>query len=139
MMGHSPGRGPRRAAIIDAMATFTGPVTGGTIIEPACLTQCDLASHGYVEEEFFADGEACGYDLAGETASDGAWTAVAAESAPFRTRLVVRRPAGQGRFGGLLETFSRRRPGRDAQRRAAVRTARRYRRRLAVRLDRAAC
>src|SRR5580658_8086494 len=81
-MGHSPGHGPRRAAIIDAMATFSGPVTVGTIIEPACLTQCDLSDHGYVEEEFFAHGDACGYDLAGEAASDGTWTAVAAESAP---------------------------------------------------------
>jgi hypothetical protein len=101
-MGYSPGHRPQQAAIIDAMATFSGPVTVGTIIEPACLTQCDLASHGYVEEEFFADGDAFGYDLAGEAASDGAWSAVAAGSAPFRTRLVVRRPADQARFSGVV-------------------------------------
>jgi hypothetical protein len=84
------------------MVTFCGPVTAGTITKPAAMVTVDLAAQGYVEEEFLAEGTACGYDLAGEAAPDGRWTAVPAEGKPYRTRVLVRRPADPARFSGTL-------------------------------------
>ncbi len=84
------------------MVTFSGALSAGAIVEPACVVQFELAAHGYTEEEFAAEGTAVGYDLAGEPAGDGRWAAVPAEPAPFRTRVVVRRPADAGRFSGTV-------------------------------------
>jgi|HubBroStandDraft_1064217.scaffolds.fasta_scaffold19428_2 hypothetical protein len=97
-----PYRSNQGAVIIDSMVTFVGPLTAGAIIEPACIVPFDLAANGYVEEEFLAAGEASGYDLAGEAASDGHWTTVAAEPASYRTRVVVRRPADGRQFSGTV-------------------------------------
>ncbi len=79
------------------MITFLGPVTAGGIIEPMCIVPFDLAAHGYVQEEFFASGTASSYRLAGAARSDGRWAAEVAGSAPFRTRIVVRRPESPDR------------------------------------------
>ncbi len=83
------------------MVTFCGPVTAGTMTKPAAMVTVDLAASGYVEEEFLAQGEACGYDVAGEASPDGRWAAGPAESKPYRTRVVVRRPADPARFSGI--------------------------------------
>jgi hypothetical protein len=96
------GRFPHADVIIDNMVTFSGPPTAGTIVEPASLAQFELAAHGYAEEEFLVAGTAAGYDLAGAATADGRWTAVPAETAPFRTRIVVRRPVDAGRFSGTV-------------------------------------
>src|SRR5712691_3913135 len=102
----SPGLGAdgrvRPAVIIDSMVTFCGPVTAGTITKPAAMIAVDLAASGYVEEEFLAQGSACGYDVTGEAGPDGRWTAVPAETEPYRTRVLVRRPADAARFAGLV-------------------------------------
>jgi hypothetical protein len=84
------------------MVTFEGPLTAGTIIEPVCVAEVSLTASGYAEEEFAVAGAAAGYDLAGEARADGRWQAVPAESAPFRTRIVVRRPAEANRFSGTV-------------------------------------
>jgi hypothetical protein len=63
----------------------------------------DLAGNGYIEEEYLAEGIACGYDVAGELAEDGEWTITATpDTAPYRTRVVVRRPLDPARFSGVL-------------------------------------
>ena len=62
----------------------------------------DLAASGYVEEEFLAAGMAAGYDVTGEAGPDGRWTAAPAESEPYRTRVLARRPADPARFSGTL-------------------------------------
>ena len=84
------------------MVTFCGPVTAGTITKPAAMIAVDLAASGYVEEEFLAQGSACGYDVTGEAGPDGYWTAVPTETEPYRTRVLVRRPADPARFSGTL-------------------------------------
>jgi hypothetical protein len=84
------------------MITFSGPLTAGTIIEPAFIGQFDLAAHGYTEDEFIAAGTAVGYDLDGAATADGRWTAVPAEEAAFATRVIVRRPVDPGRFSGTV-------------------------------------
>jgi len=92
----------RPAVIIDSMVTFCGPVTAGTITKPAAMIAVDLAASGYVEEEFLAEGTACGYDLTGDAGPDGRWTAIPAQTKPYRTRVLVRRPADAARFSGTL-------------------------------------
>jgi hypothetical protein len=59
---------------------------------PAPAGAYDLAALGYVEEEFRLDGEAVSYALAGERPADGRWRAEEGQSAPFTTRILVRRP-----------------------------------------------
>ncbi len=62
----------------------------------------DLSVSAYVEEEFFLAGTARSFEMAGERSEDGRWTAAPAGSATFKTRILVRRPADVGRFGGTV-------------------------------------
>lgn len=79
----------------------TGPVTGGTKNRPWSLPQADLDSRGYVAEEYLLEGTARSYRLAdGELTPDGKWTAEPKDSAPYRTRILVVRPADAARFNG---------------------------------------
>lgn len=60
----------------------------------------ELAKAGYVEEEFAAEGTATSYAAQGEQTGDGRWTFAPADSAPYRTRVLVRRPKDPKRFSG---------------------------------------
>src|SRR5690625_3049122 len=60
---------------------------------PFFATYLDLAGAGYVEEEFYLTGEADGY------ATDGT---LVATGIPYRTRIIVRRPASPARFNGTV-------------------------------------
>jgi hypothetical protein len=62
----------------------------------------DLAALGYVEEEFILEGQASSFAIQGERTADGQWRAAPAESAPFVTRLVTRRPIDRERFSGAV-------------------------------------
>jgi hypothetical protein len=57
----------------------------------------DLASQGYVEEEFFIKGTASTYDI-----SPGQTGTVKDSGLPYFTRIVVRRPADPKRFNGTV-------------------------------------
>lgn len=56
---------------------------------------------GYVEEELFVGGTATRFDAV-DTPDDGFWTATPGEEAPYRTRVVVRRPAAAEDFSGTV-------------------------------------
>ena len=84
-------------------ATVTGPIA--VSVPPGhpsrdfvfSTSAIDLAGHGYVEEEFFIEGNANRYttpDLTTGRVIDGGH--------PYRTRLVVRRPASPERFNGTV-------------------------------------
>ncbi len=60
----------------------------------------DLAALGYVEEEFTLSGDATSYRLAGERARSGHWSAEPDKTAPYVTRILVRRPADATSFSG---------------------------------------
>ena len=81
-----------------------GPVTGRTHGWAFGRPLFDLKTHGYVEEEFFLDGTATTFRLApGSTMTwDGRWSAEKAASVPFKTRLLVYRPADAARFNGTV-------------------------------------
>jgi len=62
----------------------------------------DLGSLGYVEEEFLLSGEASSYQFTGERTSSGHWSASADETAPYASRILVRRPADGTPFSGTV-------------------------------------
>ena len=82
--------------------TIEGPVTGGKGSPFVETTTFDLATVGYVQEEFFLTGTASTYVSAGSLGTDGKWTVTAGPTAPYKTRIVVYRPAKAKRFNGTV-------------------------------------
>jgi Alpha/beta hydrolase domain len=95
------GSASTQRATYPADATLTGPVTVGHIIEPLSGLPLDLAANGYVEQEFFASGTATAF-TATSAPSSGKWSIAPTTTAPYRTRIVVRRPADPARFNGTV-------------------------------------
>jgi hypothetical protein len=62
----------------------------------------DLERHGYVSEEWLLEGTACSWRALGELGDDGRWATEVDAEAPYRTRLVVCRPAHPDRFNGTV-------------------------------------
>jgi Alpha/beta hydrolase domain len=91
---------PARALV--ARPVVSGPIPGtvpGDRLSPNLedtypffSTPDDLAAAGYVEQEFYLSGVADGWDAQG---------AQVATDVPYRTRMVVRRPASSARFNGI--------------------------------------
>jgi hypothetical protein len=90
-------------AVSTAGVTVEGPIPGAVpgdrnakLLEetyPFFSTPDDLAANGYVEEEFYLAGEADAY------ATDGSKLA---DDVPYRTRIIVRRPAAPAAFNGTV-------------------------------------
>ena len=79
-----------------------GPVTGGSRGHVFGGSVRDLAAHGYVEEEYFIEGQAKRF-LVSKTPVDGRFLSEKeSESAPYKTWLVVRRPQDPAQFNGTL-------------------------------------
>jgi hypothetical protein len=62
----------------------------------------DLNSYGYVEHEYFLEGTATAYDYARPPGNDGMWSVTAKTTAPYKTRLIVRRPTDPMKFNGTV-------------------------------------
>ncbi|MEO8693986.1 MAG: alpha/beta hydrolase domain-containing protein [Acidimicrobiales bacterium] len=86
---------------------ITGRITGGAHGWPFAAATFDLDACGYVEEEWGLTGAAQLFrHRAGTDRSfDGRWQAEPSGSAPYRTRLLVRRPADPDRFNGTVVLF----------------------------------
>ena len=82
-------------ALVSA-ACVSGPLPPGPRI-PA-----ELAPAGFVEHEYFIDGQARSYAPVGTWTSDGVWAAETTGSAAYRTRVIVRRPAEAADFNGTV-------------------------------------
>lgn len=83
------------------VARVTGPITGGAHKRPFAAYFGDIASVGYVEAEYFLEGEARSFDLHSAPPS-GRFEVSAARTQPYRTRILVRRPADPARFNGTV-------------------------------------
>lgn len=57
---------------------------------------------GYVQTEYFFEGAASAFTAATPLSPDGRWDTTVAETAPFRSRLVVNRPIDAARFNGTV-------------------------------------
>jgi hypothetical protein len=84
-----------------AVASFSGPVTTGKLIEPETALPTQLAAHHYVEQEFFASGIAHAF-TATSAPADGKWTITPTSAASYRTRVIVRRPESPAHFSGTV-------------------------------------
>ncbi|HEY1651995.1 MAG TPA: alpha/beta hydrolase domain-containing protein [Acidimicrobiales bacterium] len=71
-------------------------------VTPDFMRAYDLATLGYEETEFRVDGVASCYELKGERGADGQWDVTPGAEAPYRTRMVVRRPTDPSRFSGVV-------------------------------------
>ena len=85
-----------------AAPTVEGPITGGEHGFPFIGTVLDLAAHAYVEEEFFVAGTAHAFASNAPLAPDGRWSVAPAGRAPYRTRILVRRPRNSADFNGTV-------------------------------------
>jgi Alpha/beta hydrolase domain len=83
---------------------MVGPIEGGAHGWPFSASMADLDAAGYVEEEYFLEGDATAYTLepGAEYGTDGRWAVQASRTAPFRTRLLVVRPVDSARFNGTV-------------------------------------
>jgi hypothetical protein len=89
------------ALSLGATAMAAPPAVKAVPGEPVlALASYDLKALGYVVEEFFLDGTAQSYKLAGQATADGKWQAVPADTAHYVTRIVVARPADPKKFNG---------------------------------------
>ena len=97
-------RGPADASTEASIAipALTGPITGGTMGKPFDAAPIDLASYGYVEEEFFIEGDASAYAFVGTPGSDGVWSVKTTTKAHYKTRLLVRHPTDPAKFNGTV-------------------------------------
>jgi len=85
-------------------AEVEGPVTGGKYDVPYLgMPEAWFDEYGYTEEEYFLSGDATAYSADGTLSTDGRWDVAATdETAPYTTRVVVRRPADAADFNGTL-------------------------------------
>jgi hypothetical protein len=99
----SPGsilRKPPRPA--GPVADLSQEATGGSGTFMGASTSENLRGTGYVQHEYFAIGTATSYRTTNGLPGNGQWTFVADSSAPFRTRVVIRRPVDPSRFSGTV-------------------------------------
>ena len=69
---------------------------------PDLIRAYDLATLGYEETEHVVAGTATAYELAGARGADGRWEVTPSAEAPYRTRILVRRPSDPARFSGTV-------------------------------------
>src|SRR5499427_6506743 len=90
------------AAVVSAIVLNAAPPAslatrlGGKAFNASVM---DLATQGYVEEEYFLQGTARTYDIPRDQMSNGTPSEA---THPFKTRIVVRRPAMPARFNGTV-------------------------------------
>ena len=98
-LGLDPRGGPLAARLEGPLGGL--PFLGGLF--PAGLGPAQaLAAQGYVEEEYFLAGTATRFDGPDPLPESGAVGVTPAATAPYRTRLLVRRPANPERFTGTV-------------------------------------
>src|SRR5579872_299502 len=86
-----------------ATAVVTGPITGGDRGQAFSeMSAADLTRAGYMESEFFIAGTATSFKAAGPLGMDGAWTVAPDTAAPYKIRMLVRRPSDAKRFNGIV-------------------------------------
>jgi hypothetical protein len=80
----------------------TGPVTGGKGSPTLVTATFDPAAVGYTREEYFLEGTAAAYTSDVPLTADGRWTVHPQATAPYKTRIVVYRPAKANDFDGTV-------------------------------------
>lgn len=97
-----PPTSPSTSAVEGALDPVAVRLPPATANGPANASTLDLGAVGYIEEEFFFDGDAAAFSLTSERTLDGEWTAEESETAPFTSRMLVRRPSADATFSGVV-------------------------------------
>ena len=84
--------------------TVTGPIPSEDFSSPTknytfYATDVALASHGYVEEEFYVEGTANAYTIPSNPTTP---PTIATADVPYKTRMTVRRPTDPAKFNGTV-------------------------------------
>lgn len=98
----APSAAGSAAPLPGPMPRVAGPVTAGTRGRPFAAYFGDISRVGYVEEEYFLTGEAHAFEPVGDVPPDGRLNVTRLGSKPYRTRMLVRRPAEPARFNGTV-------------------------------------
>jgi len=77
-----------------------GPIPGAIFV--ADTQNIDYADVGFVQEEFFLSGTAKSYSNTNTLGSDGLWDVAEADTAVYKTRIVVYRPQDPVDFSGTV-------------------------------------
>jgi hypothetical protein len=80
----------------------TGPVVPATGIDLPGTTSFNLRKVGYEQSEYFLSGTASSYTSGSTLNPDGRWSVTTAQTAPYKTRIVVYRPINSKRFDGTV-------------------------------------
>lgn len=104
--GASGGR-PARNSGPAPRSTAASPKVSGPILpaSEAVVLQgliSEMPDYGYVQDEYFYGGTATAYAPAGPLGADGRWSVQPASTAPYTTRLLVRRPSDPRKFNGTV-------------------------------------
>ncbi|MBO2452012.1 hypothetical protein J4573_33340 [Actinomadura barringtoniae] len=98
-------------APVHAAAATTAPAAADPVITtpsagghgfPFLAAAEDLKSLGYSENEYFIGGTATAYAKLGLWGSDGRWPVIPTVRAPYKTRILVRRPSDPAKFNGTV-------------------------------------
>lgn len=94
------------AAMMTAQAavpvpTVSLPPAGGNGF-PFLTSSLSLADFGYTEQEFFISGQARAFVSAGTLGNDGVWNVSPGATAPYVTRMIVRKPVDPKLFNGIV-------------------------------------
>lgn len=93
---------PPVPALYNEGSTFTDPpANSGAIQNPVSGHTLDLSAIGYTEQEFFASGTAHAFN-ATSAPEDGKFKIAPTTSAPYETRILVRRPIDPSKFSGTV-------------------------------------
>jgi len=94
---------PGPPALTDvATANVEGPVTGGAGQVVFGTSAFNGSRFGYQEDEWFIGGTATSYTSAEALSEDGNWTVETVDTADYKTRVLVRRPANEADFNGTV-------------------------------------
>ena len=88
--------------LTEGVAELSEELTAGNGVFLASFSSAGLAGAGYVESEHLASGTACSYRADGPLGGDGRWQLAEDLRAPYRTRVVVRRPRSASDFSGTV-------------------------------------
>ena len=83
-------------------ADMTRELTGGNGVFMGEPAPPNLQQLGYVQHEYVATGSATSYTLDGAITENGRWKFAPDTTAPYRTRVLVRRPADPKAFSGTV-------------------------------------
>jgi hypothetical protein len=86
----------------NAAADLSTELAGGNGVFIGEAFPTDLGAGGYVQQECIAAGSATSYVAESELTGDGRWSFGPDAQAPYRTRVVVRRPADPSAFSGTV-------------------------------------